>query len=160
MNQYLNTVLQHLRSGDTVLNLGCKNGAPVADFLIQNHLKVVGVDPSSEMLFMAKQKHPSQTWIHSKITKPQVKQKFEAIVCWMSLSLLSTDDQKSMFNIFEKHICAEGILLFTLKDEHLNSEVVYQLLGQHHFEKIRYFPNASECGKESVWIAETRGQQV
>lgn len=156
MNQYLNTVLQHLRPKDSVLNLGCRNGSPVADFFIGKNLIITGVDTSAEMLLIAKQKHPTHTWIQSEIYKPPVKQKFEAIVCWMALSQISTDNQKHMFDIFEKHICSEGILLFTSKDGHLSSETIYQLLSQHQFEKIRYFPQVPDCENQSVWIAEAK----
>lgn len=73
-----------------VLDVGCGMGA-TASYLYENYgIKVVGIDPSSKLLGMAKAKNPSATFILGfGESLPFEKESFECVIAECTLSLMN-----------------------------------------------------------------------
>jgi arsenite methyltransferase len=79
-----------LNEQDHVLDLGCGMGATVS-YLYENYaIKVVGIDPSSKLLSLAKAKNPFATFISgSGDALPFVNKSFECVFAECTLSLMN-----------------------------------------------------------------------
>lgn len=51
---YLDKVKSHIHQGETVLDVGCGTGEPIAKFLIEAGYKLTGVDASEQMIARCK----------------------------------------------------------------------------------------------------------
>ena len=167
---HLDSLIEHLPVEGTVLDLGCGTGKPILEYLLSKNLKVTGVDASSEMLEIAKTNFPLTELILQDMRLLDLIRKFDAIIAWDSFFHLSTADQPAMFQIFEKHLNRNGILLFTSGPEHgeawginggenlfhasLDPEEYKRLLRDHHFKVLKHVVNDPDCGGATIWMAE------
>ena len=83
--EYLAALLAPLSSPGTILDLGCGTGHPIATFLAGYGHHIVGVDGSSAMLAIARERLPEHRWIHAYMETVQFDEVFDAVVCWDSL---------------------------------------------------------------------------
>jgi 2-polyprenyl-3-methyl-5-hydroxy-6-metoxy-1,4-benzoquinol methylase len=83
--QYLALVLEPLRQGSTILDLGCGTGCPIAMHIASRGHRVLGVDGSEAMLAIARKALPEHRWIHDLIERVEFNEAFDAVVCWDSL---------------------------------------------------------------------------
>ncbi len=81
----LATLCEQLQSGSHVLDLGCGTGRPIAEHLVDRGLVVTGVDQSANMLEIARNRVPGQSWVLSSIESYVPAQQFAAAVAWDSL---------------------------------------------------------------------------
>lgn len=83
--EYLTLLLDPLKAGSTVLDLGCGTGYPIATHIASCGHRVVGVDGSEAMLAAARTRLPEHRWIHDLIERVEFDETFDAVVCWDSL---------------------------------------------------------------------------
>jgi len=83
--EYIDAILSAVPNGSTILDVGCGTGCPMAEYIISRGHHIVGVDQSEEMLAIAKQNFPNETWVlYSMETyKPQVG--YQGALIWDSL---------------------------------------------------------------------------
>jgi hypothetical protein len=78
-------------------------------------------------------------------------------------------DQPSMFKLFEKHLNANGILLFTSGTElgeawgmnggenlfhaSLSTDEYAKLLNKHNFKVLKHIISDPNCGHANIWMA-------
>lgn len=84
-SEYLALVLESVPAGGTVLDLGCGTGQPIAVHVAARGYRVVGVDGSSEMLALARERLPEHRWIHELIERVDFTESFDAALCWDAL---------------------------------------------------------------------------
>ncbi len=89
---------------ESVLDLGCGSGEPIARFFIERGLELTDVDFSTEMLKIGRERFPDAHWIHADMRGLDLDQTFDIVVAWDSFFHLSPRDQRSMFPIFRKHL--------------------------------------------------------
>lgn len=79
-------------------------------------------------------------------------------------------DQLAMFEVFERHLNPNGILLFTSGTTHgeawgmnggenlfhasLDAEEYEYLLNKHHFKVLKHAFKDPNCGNDTVWMAQ------
>lgn len=153
----------------TVLDLGCGSGQPVARHLIEAGASVVGVDSSTHMLALCRERFPAQQWIHADMRSLALDRQFDAILAWNSFFHLKPEDQRRMFPIFQRHAAPGALLMFTSGPSHgealgvFEGETLYhasldqqeytaQLHG-HGFEVVDHIVEDAECGGQTVWLA-------
>ena len=102
----------------TVLDLGCGSGQPVARHLIEAGASVVGVDSSTHMLALCRERFPAQQWIHADMRSLALDRQFDAILAWNSFFHLKPEDQRRMFPIFQRHAAPGALLMFTSGPSH------------------------------------------
>ncbi|GGE61106.1 methyltransferase family protein [Pedobacter psychrotolerans] len=167
---YLDEPMTFLPSEAEVLDLGCGNGKPMMEYLLQSGLKVTGVDASDKMLELARENFPEENFILEDMRKLKLGRKFNAIIAWHSFFHLPTADQPDMFSVFADHLHDRGILLFTSGTENgeawgfIGGEDLYHasldtssyeaLLLGNNFKVLKHQINDQSCGGANVWMAQ------
>ena len=166
---YLDMVIANIKPRAKILDLGCGMGEPIAEYFINKHYNVTGVDGSKSLIDLARSRFKNTKFFVSDMRDINFREKFDVIIAWNSLFHLSQNDQRKMFGVFESHIAVNGTLLFTtgpsngevwsdnggenLYHASCNQEEYKQLLSHHHFEIITYKIEDEHCGNASVWLA-------
>lgn len=169
-SEYLNLIVKSIPGGDSVLDLGCGTGEPIAQFFIDKGFKITGVDGSKKMIELCKKRFPNEQWIVSDMRNINLKQKFDVVLAWHSFFHLDHDSQRKMFKIFDAHIKPGGILAFTSGEEEgevwsdnggqmlyhasLATKEYEKLLSENSFEVLLHKVRDSECGEATVWVAQ------
>lgn len=83
--EYLGWLLEGLKPGATVLDLGCGTGHPMASSIVENGFRIVGVDGSEQMLQRARERMPEQRWIHAALETVEFNETFDAAIIWDSM---------------------------------------------------------------------------
>ena len=128
---YLELVSEKLNTNDSVLDLGCGTGEPIAQYFIDHGYQVTGVDASSKMLQYAQQRYPDHTWLLTDMRHCELNTTFNAIIAWDSFFHLPKQDQCNMFRIFAKHSKKNTRLLFTAGPR--DGEVVSKMDGERFY---------------------------
>lgn len=167
--EYLDLALTYLKSGASILDLGCGTGEPIAKFFIEHGMKVTGIDGSPKMIALCKQRFPEMEWQLSDMRKINLNRKFDAVIAWNSLFHLPRDDQRRMFSFFKQYLNDGGLLLFTsgVKDGEiygmmddqsfyhasLNLDEYQKLLTEYGFGLLLHKVEDPDCGEHTVWVA-------
>lgn len=111
---------QAVRSGGTVLELGCGTGR-VSIPIAEAGVKIIGMDSSPEMLRVADSKAKKMSvqnisLIHGDMIDFSLGQQFELIIIPFRgfLSLLSVEEQKSALSNIKSHLAPHGRLIFNV----------------------------------------------
>jgi SAM-dependent methyltransferase len=166
---WLDEIIGRLPPGAGVLDLGCGAGEPIARFLIEQGLRLTGVDAAPTMIAICRARLPEATWIVADMRTLDLAPRFAAIIAWDSLFHLTADEQRAMFDVFAAHAATEGLLLFTsgpaagvsIGDLYGDAlfhasldEVEYRhLLHRAGFEVLRHRKQDPDCGGHTVWLA-------
>lgn len=173
--EYLNLIVKAIPEGNSVLDLGCGTGEPMAKFFIDKGFKVTGVDGSKKMVELCKQRFPNERWIVSDMREINLNQQFDVVLAWHSFFHLDPDSQRRMFKIFSTHIKPDGILVFTSGEEagevwsdnggqmlyhaSLSTKEYEKLLGDNAFRVLLHKVRDPECGEATVWVARKIGEK-
>lgn len=172
--KYLDEMISKIKANAEILDVGCGNGKPILEYLLENGFNVTGVDASLEMLKNAKDSFPFANFILEDMRKLSLNKKFDAIIAWHSFFHLPQSDQPEMFRIFASHLVEGGILIFTSGTERgevwgenggenmfhasLDTATYKTLLSKQGFEVINHTINDITCGGATVWIAQHNPQ--
>lgn len=158
-----------LQPSATVLDLGCGSGQPVARYLIESGLAIVGVDSSEHMIALCAERFPNQQWLEADMRTLGLDQTFAGILAWNSFFHLKPDDQRRMFTIFQQHAAPGALLMFTsgtalgealgefqgetLYHASLDTQEYTAQLHEHGFEVLDHIVEDPDCGGLTVWMA-------
>lgn len=168
--KYLDEMISKIKANAEILDVGCGNGKPILEYLLENGFNVTGVDASLEMLKNAKDSFPFANFILEDMRRLSLNKKFDAIIAWHSFFHLPQIDQPEMFRIFASHLIEGGILIFTSGTERgevwgenggenmfhasLDTATYKMLLSKHGFTVINHTINDVTCGGATVWMAQ------
>lgn len=166
---WLDRFLGHVRPSGTVLDLGCGMAEPIARYLIETGVRVVGVDSSSSLIEMCRSRFPDLEWLVADMRQLALGRRFDGIVAWDSFFHLTRDDQRAMFARFAAHALPGAPLMFTsgrsegevigsygdepLYHASLDPTEYEQVLAANGFSVRAYTPDDPECGQHTVWLA-------
>lgn len=169
---YLERVLAALPPGGGVLDLGCGMGEPIARFFIEAGCRLTGVDVAPSLLALSRTRFPEHAWVESDMRGLDLGRRFDAIIAWDSFFHLPQDDQRAMFDVFERHAAPGASLLFTsgtddgtaigsvagrpLYHASLASAEYARLLAAHGFAVSLHRVGDPACGDHTIWWAERR----
>ncbi len=170
---WLDRFLDHVRPGGAVLDLGCGMGEPIARYLIESGYEVVGVDSSSTMIELCRQRFPAAEWHVADMRQVDLARRFDGILAWDSFFHLGHDDQRAMFARFASHAKPGAALMFTSGSEEgeaigsyegeplyhasLSTEEYRRLLEAHGFSVRAHVEDDPACGGHTIWIAKHAG---
>lgn len=97
----------------TALDIGCGAGGRFIDILAEQNIAVTGIDVSEEMLKLARQNHPEQTFLHEDICTFETEQKFDFIWAWDSIFHLPYASQKPVITKMCQLLNDQGVLLYS-----------------------------------------------
>ena len=126
--KWLDRFLSHLKEGAAILDVGCGSGEPIAGYFIRQKYTVTGVDFSSEMLKIAKQRFPNNDWFLQDMRQLHIGKTFEGLISWNSFFHLNQHEQHGVISKFNEHLQPGGVLMLTVG--HLKGELVGRVNGQ------------------------------
>lgn len=172
--RWLDKLLAAMGTTGKMLDLGCGNGQPIADYFIQQGCALTGVDGASAMLTRARARFPEQRWLHHDMRTLNLAETFDGLIAWDSFFHLTQDDQRRMFSVFARHSHPGSALMFTSGTGHgiamgefegeplfhasLAPEAYRELLAEHGFAVLEMKMEDPECGGHTVWLAK-RGER-
>lgn len=111
--RYLDALMTDLAPGDTVLDLGCGTGRPIAVWFIDQGMHVTGIDQSTEMLALAREAFLEARWLQHWFPEFELVEEFNAIALWdVPFHLPRTDHRTLLVNIHD-HLLPGGRLMLT-----------------------------------------------
>lgn len=166
---WLDRFLGHVRPEGTVLDVGCGMAEPIARYLIESGVRVVGVDSSPTLIEMCQARFPDAEWCVGDMRQLALGRRFDGILAWDSFFHLHPDHQRAMLARFTAHAVPGAPLLFTsgpAEGEAIGSycdEPLYhasldpaeygRLLAANGFSVRAHVPDDPGCGHHTVWLA-------
>lgn len=166
---WLDRFLDHVPAGGTVLDVGCGMGEPVARYLIERVVGVVGVDSSPSMIKLCRARFPDSDWLVADMRELDLGRRFDGVLAWDSLFHLGADDQRAMFPRFAAHAQPGAPLMFTsgpAEGEAIgswcNEPLYHASLGPAEYERLlitngfatrAHIVQDAQCGDHTVWLA-------
>ena len=126
-----------LSNGSSVLDLG--GGEPVARFLVEQGMRVTGVDSSPAMMALARERLPGQQWIVADMRCLALNRLFDGILAWDSYFHLAHEAQRAMFAVFDAHGGGDAVLMFNIGPEHGEAASTFTFKGEqlYHASPLR-----------------------
>lgn len=167
---WIDAFAKELPRGGRVLDLGCGGGHPVARFLVEQGLRITGVDASPEMIALARDRMPDQEWITADMRRLALNRRFDGILAWDSYFHLAPEAQRSLFAVFDAHAGDHAVLMFNTGPAEgessstftFETEPLYHaslapaeyraLLDRNGFEVIRHVANDAQSGGRTAWL--------
>jgi SAM-dependent methyltransferase len=153
----------------TVLDLGCGGGSPVAANLVARGRRVTGVDSSTTLISLCRNRLPEQEWIVADMRSLSLGRRFHGVLAWDSFFHLKPDDQRGMFTVFAAHAVSCTMLMFNtgpaygealgsyrgdpLYHASLDAAEYKDLLVRSGFELVEHSVNDQTAGGRTIWLA-------
>lgn len=83
--EYLDAMLACAPAGSTILDLGCGTGRPMAEHIVAQGRRVIGVDQSEALLSIARGNLPNERWVLSTMQAFEPDQPCHGALLWDSL---------------------------------------------------------------------------
>ncbi|MEH6665960.1 MAG: class I SAM-dependent methyltransferase [Brevundimonas sp.] len=161
-----------LPAGGEVLDLACGSGEPISAYLIENGLKIIGVDAAPAMTDLCRRRFPDHCWMIGDMRDWRPQAPFDGVVVWHGLIHLTADDQRKTIPRLAGFLRPGAPLLFTAAPEGgdtmgtwrgeplyhggldpAETDAVLKASGLGILQRRLSDP---DCGGASVWLA--RGQ--
>lgn len=111
---YVDWILQDVRLGAKVLDLGCGAGDPIAKHIVEKGYRVVGVDQSKAMLEIARREVPEAEFIHADMVEIEFKELFAAAVVWDSAFHVERKYHSALYRKLSDALEINGRLLLSV----------------------------------------------
>lgn len=111
---WLDRLLARTSPGDTILDVGCGAGEPIARYIMEQDRHVCGIDFAEPMLAIARQRFPEARWIQADMRSFDLGESFGGVVAWDSFFHLPPDDQRSVIPRLAGYLAPGGGLLVTI----------------------------------------------
>ena len=124
--KYVDLVISQLRPGSKVLDLGCGTGVPIAQYLIDNGFRVVGIDQSARMLEIARRVVPDAELHQVDMCDLNLSERFDAVIAWDSIFHVERVNHRIIFQKIHGLLEPRGLLLLSAGgsgDEGFTSEM-------------------------------------
>jgi SAM-dependent methyltransferase len=164
--------LASARSGGRILDLGCGSGFPIAAHLIENGLKVEGVDIAPAMIELCQQSWPGQLWRVGDMRTVELTGPYDGALAWHSSFHLPADDQARLISRVSPALAPGAPFMFTSGDgdgvawgDMFGDPLFHASLSPERFERVledaelevidrRFWDDT--CGGASVWLTRKR----
>ena len=166
---WLDRFISNIKPKGHILDIGCGNATPIAEYLISQGFNLTGVDSSPSMIARCKEKFPEQSWFVADMRELNLGRKFDGMIAWDSFFHLPRVDQRQMFSVFAAHAQERAALLFNSGPDdgeaigqfegeplyHASLAVdEYQLIMRNSgFGVIQHSVEDPHCGGRTVWLA-------
>ncbi len=156
----------------SILDIGCGNGQPIAEYFIQQGFQLTGIDGATAMLDRARKRFPDQRWLEQDMRELALDKTFDGLIAWDSFFHLTQLDQQKMFPIFAQHSHPGSALIFTsgtsngiamgkfegepLFHASLAPQEYRTQLNANGFEVIDMMMEDPQCSGHTIWLAKRR----
>ena len=111
---WLDRLLARTMTGDTVLDIGCGSGEPIARHIVERGRHVCGIDFAGPMLALAQARMPRERWLLRDMRELDLGETFAGVVAWDSFFHLSREEQRRVLPRLARHVAPGGGLLVTV----------------------------------------------
>jgi 2-polyprenyl-3-methyl-5-hydroxy-6-metoxy-1,4-benzoquinol methylase len=120
------------------MDVGCGCNGRVIDVLISRGFRVEGLELSSRMIELAKQRHPNVTFHHADICDWEFSRKYDLISAWDSIWHVPLANQEAVLKKIMGALTPGGVCIFTTGgldepgekiDSAMGPEMYYSVLG-------------------------------
>lgn len=109
--------ISYCENKKTALDVGCGCGGRITELLVKEGFSITGIDASTEMIKIAKQKYPEINFFHADICEWQSDKKFDLITAWDSIFHLSYNEHKPVLIKLTSFLNPKGIIIYTFGDD-------------------------------------------
>lgn len=122
----------------TALDIGCGSSGRIVDLLLESGYSVEGIDISSKMIDLARDRSPKATFECADICEWRFSKKYDFVSAWDSIWHLNLEWQKKVLQKVSEGLNAGGIFIFTTggvdkptehSDSFLGKKLFYGVLG-------------------------------
>ena len=111
--EYIHKAIHISKPGSKVLDIGCgSNGRFITEFL-KKEFSVTGIDTSSEMIRLLKEKHESIKLINDDFINWNSEDRFDLVIAWDSIFHAPRNLQETLVTKMCNLLNIGGVLLFT-----------------------------------------------
>lgn len=110
---WLDRFTASLAPGDTVLDVGCGSGRPMAAALLDRGFTVTGVDSSARLAAHAAADLPTGRFLQADMRTLKLGQTFAGVLAWHSLFHLSPEDQRLALPGLLAHCAPKSVVMFS-----------------------------------------------
>lgn len=137
--------IQFAKNQGKALDIGCGCTGRFIDLLLNKGFQPAGIDVSSEMIKLAKNRHPHIEFHHEDICKYELPNKYDFITAWDSIWHIPLAEQENVITKIINSLNVGGVFIFSFggtpepgdqKNKHMGPEVYYSSLGINGFLKI------------------------
>ncbi len=127
------------------LDIGCGSTGRFIDLLRQQGFEPEGLDISTKMVELARERHPDVTFHHRDICEGKLPSKYDFITAWDSIWHIPLDQQVPVLTNIVESLNAGGVFIFSFggtleagehTDDFMGPEVYYSSLGTNGFLKL------------------------
>jgi len=109
----LERAIKFVENRSTALDIGCGSSGRFIEVLVKNGFTPTGIDVSSEMISLARQRHPAVTFYVEDISTWQFPQRYDLITAWDSTFHLPIKEQEPVLKKICEGLSSKGVVLFT-----------------------------------------------
>ncbi len=114
-NSHLDLLIQRLKNGDQVLDLGCGGGKPIDSYLVEQGFKVTGIDISEEQIKLAQQNVPAGNFMVCDMSELTANQfQVDAVVCFYAIFHIPKEQHLQVLKLMRTFLKPGGSLLLTM----------------------------------------------
>ena len=128
--------IEYHQSIENALDVGCGAGGRFIDALADEGCSVHGIDVSSEMIRLARQYHPKETFEIADICEYMITERYDLIYAWDSIFHIPLSQHQSVIEKMCEALQPNGIILYTFgdaigehTDEWMNDTFYYSSIG-------------------------------
>ena len=110
---YIRKAMGYVKKESKFLDIGCGGTGRVIDEALKHNFEITGIDVSSEMIRLAKTKHPDVNFINDDFIVWDTTEHFDLIITWDSIFHAPVTLQKKVTKKMCSLLNAGGVLLFT-----------------------------------------------
>jgi len=135
--KYVRRAMSLAKKSSKVLDIGCGSTGRTIDEALSNGFEITGIDVSSEMIRIARDKHPNVNLIIDDFTTWSSPECFDLIIAWDSLFHAPKKLQRPLTIKMCNLLNNEGVLLFTA--DGIDDERSGEMEGvQFDYRSIKY----------------------
>ena len=111
--EYIRKAMGYVTNKAKFLDIGCGGSGRVIDEALKMGFEVVGIDVSSEMIRLAKSKHPHVFFVNQDFIQWENPDKYDLIIAWDSIFHAPASLQEKITAKMCNLLNPNGVLLFT-----------------------------------------------
>lgn len=137
--------LDFAKAKGRALDIGCGCTGRFIDLLEENGFVPEGLDISTKMIALAKERHPDATFHYQDICEGKLPSKYDFITAWDSIWHIPLEQQVPVLTKIVDSLNAGGVFIFSFggtneagehTDDFMGPEVYYSSLGTNGFLKL------------------------
>ena len=142
--------LQFTERRGSAVDIGCGSSGRIIDWMLAKGFQTEGLDLSSEMIRLAKERHPDVLFHHADICTWEFPHQYDFISAWDSVWHAPLEEQESVLVKLCSGLNPEGVLIYTSGGLDKPGVVTNPFLGQPLYNAAIGIPRTlqivDECG--------------